>query len=126
MGEIRKFNSEGCVAINDWRRPGPFTRGRVPGSKRPLNSVRNLQTTCFMTRSFKSRDCSLNRFQVAVAETARISAWRSSATGQQGGHLEIAPQITLRLGHQTGSNLLIQKFDGRRFPLRLAESRFDH
>src|SRR5271157_4097792 len=46
-----------------------------------------------------------------------------SATGQQGSHQDIAPQVALRLGQQTGSNALVQTFDGLEFALRLVESR---
>jgi hypothetical protein len=49
-----------------------------------------------------------------------------SATGQQCSHLDKALRVTLRLGEQTGSNALVQTFNGRDFPLRLVECRPYH
>jgi hypothetical protein len=36
-----------------------------------------------------------------------MTAVSTSATGQQGRHHEIAPQVALRLGQQSGSNALV-------------------
>src|SRR5262249_57933757 len=47
-------------------------------------------------------------------------------TGQQDGHLDVAPQVALGLGEQAGLNALVQTVNGRGFPFRLVEGRPDH
>jgi hypothetical protein len=48
------------------------------------------------------------------------------ATGQQDGHQDVAPQVALRIGQETGLKALVQTVNRRGSPLRLLEGRPDH
>jgi hypothetical protein len=50
----------------------------------------------------------------------------SSATCQQSGHQNIAPQVTLWVGLQTGTNALIKTINGRDFSRRPIERHPDY